>query len=298
MLVFKSRPRRTVMSSIGNTAKQPRSIRRLTAGLLGATTLAVALTLPFNLPSHTSAQSLSAPLALLGSTSTADAPFETTASTTVQAFTRTYTAPTDSGSTVTVNVGVAMLRSGPSTDNRAVGRLYEGTTLTVLTETDGWFHVRTPRDHVGWVSADLVTVDNTTDPTNDTQRIASATGVEIARYARRFVGAPYRYGASGPRAFDCSGLTRWVYGQFGIDIPHMASEQWGMSGLRIRSVYALQPGDLVFFANTAGPGISHVALYVGNGRMVTANSRSTGVQISTITDSYWMAHWAGGLRIA
>jgi cell wall-associated NlpC family hydrolase len=59
----------------------------------------------------------------------------------------------------------------------------------------------------------------------------------------------------------------------------------------------LKPGDLVYYKNTAGRGITHAAIYVGNGMMVTANSPRQGVRLSSIYDSYWRSHWAGGLRV-
>ena len=55
-------------------------------------------------------------------------------------------------------------------------------------------------------------------------------------------------------------------------------------------------GDLVFFASTAGRGITHVGLYVGGGRMVTANSPRTGVQLQSIHSHYWLSHFAGAIR--
>lgn len=122
-------------------------------------------------------------------------------------------------------------------------------------------------------------------------------GLKVSAFARKLVGYPYRWGAAGPRAFDCSGLTLYVYRQFGINLPHKASLQYSTRyGRRIASMSDLKPGDLVFFRNTAGPGLSHSAIYVGNGMMVTANNPRQGVRYQTITTSYWRSHWAGGIR--
>lgn len=59
---------------------------------------------------------------------------------------------------------------------------------------------------------------------------------------------------------------------------------------------AILPGDLVFFANTAVRGITHISICVGNGKMVTANTPRTGVRLDSIHSSYWRRHWAGGIR--
>jgi len=136
------------------------------------------------------------------------------------------------------------------------------------------------------------------EPEDPEARIA-ARGVKASAVARKYVGYPYRYGAAGPRAFDCSGLTMYVYRQFGIKLPHKASAQFSTRyGRRIASVKALIPGDLVFFSNTTGRrGITHTAIYIGNGMMVSANTPRTGVQLVSINGSYWRRHWAGGLRL-
>lgn len=135
-------------------------------------------------------------------------------------------------------------------------------------------------------------------PAEDPEARIAARGVKASSIARRLVGSAYRYGAAGPRAFDCSGLTLYVYRQLGISLPHKARAQFSERyGRRIKSMNSLMPGDLVFFANTAGPGISHVALYVGDGMMVSANTPRQGVRLTSIHAAYWRSHWAGGLRL-
>ncbi len=125
----------------------------------------------------------------------------------------------------------------------------------------------------------------------------AARNQRAAGLARTLVGRPYRYGATGPRAFDCSGLTLYVYRQFGVELPHKARAQFSERyGKRITSMADLQPGDLVFFRNTAGRGISHAAIYVGGGMMVTANTPRQGVRLASMAESYWRRHWAGGIR--
>jgi len=125
----------------------------------------------------------------------------------------------------------------------------------------------------------------------------AARGSHAAGIARTLVGRAYRYGAAGPRAFDCSGLTLYIYKQLGIALPHKARSQFNTRyGMLIPSMKDLMPGDLVYFKNTAGRGITHAAIYVGDGKMVTANSPRQGVRLSSIYDAYWRNHWAGGIR--
>ena len=93
-------------------------------------------------------------------------------------------------------------------------------------------------------------------------------------YAMSQVGKAYVYGAAGPNAFDCSGLTMMAWAQAGVSLPHSSSAQFS-SGPRIAEG-DLRPGDLVFYYSP----ISHVGMYIGNGMIVHAANPSTGVQVT------------------
>jgi cell wall-associated NlpC family hydrolase len=101
-------------------------------------------------------------------------------------------------------------------------------------------------------------------------------GSAVVDAARKYLGIPYRYGGSGPNNFDCSGLTAYVYREFGVNLPHSA--EWQYTSLPHVSRDSLQPGDLVFF----GSPIHHVGIYVGNGQMLDAPHTGTVVQIRTM----------------
>ena len=100
-------------------------------------------------------------------------------------------------------------------------------------------------------------------------------GALAVSYAKRFIGAPYRWGGSSPSGFDCSGFVRYVYGRFGVDLPHSSYADFGVGRYVPRD--QLKPGDLVFFN-----GVGHVGMYVGNGRFIHAPHSGTSVQISTL----------------
>jgi cell wall-associated NlpC family hydrolase len=87
------------------------------------------------------------------------------------------------------------------------------------------------------------------------------------------VGDAYVYGAGGPNAFDCSGLTQYAYSAAGVSLPHSSRSQSTM-GTPV-SVGDLQPGDLLFYYSPT----SHVAMYVGNGKMVHASTSSKPVMV-------------------
>jgi cell wall-associated NlpC family hydrolase len=106
-----------------------------------------------------------------------------------------------------------------------------------------------------------------------------SSGSAVVDAARKYLGIPYRYGGSGPGNFDCSGLTAYVYREFGVSLPHSA--EWQYNSLPHVSRDNLQPGDLVFF----GSPIHHVGIYVGNGQMLDAPHTGTVVQIRTMLRS-------------
>lgn len=94
------------------------------------------------------------------------------------------------------------------------------------------------------------------------------------RFAMAQVGDAYVYGAAGPNAWDCSGLTMVAWAQAGVGLPHSSSAQFG-SGVHIPAS-ALQPGDLVFYYSP----ISHVGMYIGNGLIVHAAHPGAGVRVA------------------
>jgi cell wall-associated NlpC family hydrolase len=90
------------------------------------------------------------------------------------------------------------------------------------------------------------------------------------------VGDPYVWGASGPDAFDCSGLTQYAYSAAGVSLPHSSSSQSRMGTPVSRD--QLQPGDLVFFYSP----VSHVGMYIGNGQMVHASTSGQPVKVASL----------------
>ena len=101
---------------------------------------------------------------------------------------------------------------------------------------------------------------------------AQSAGQKALAAARSAIGAPYVYGANGPSAFDCSGLTSWAYRQAGVEIPRTSQAQ-AAAGKQV-SLDALQPGDIIVYYS----GASHVGIYTGNGTIIDALNSGVPVQ--------------------
>ena len=113
------------------------------------------------------------------------------------------------------------------------------------------------------------------------------------RWALAQLGDPYRWGATGPNLFDCSGLTSAAYAAAGVAIPRVSRAQWG-AGPHVQ-LSNLLPGDLVFFAdNPLDPAtIHHVGMYIGNGLMVHAPHTGDVVRVASV----WREGYVGATRI-
>lgn len=94
--------------------------------------------------------------------------------------------------------------------------------------------------------------------------VGSGRGLAAAMAVRQAVGSPYAWGATGPGAFDCSGLMQWAYGRAGVGLPRTSQAQRNAG--RHVSLSEARPGDLVIYRDDA----SHVGMYVGNGQVVHA----------------------------
>ncbi|MFI6977577.1 NlpC/P60 family protein [Embleya sp. NPDC050154] len=113
-------------------------------------------------------------------------------------------------------------------------------------------------------------------PTGGSSTASSSKAAQAVAFAKAQIGKPYVYGATGPNAYDCSGLVQAAYKSAGISLPRVTNDQFA-ADTRV-SVANLQPGDLVFFYS----GISHVGIYIGDGKMVHAPNPRKSVEIASI----------------
>ena len=121
-----------------------------------------------------------------------------------------------------------------------------------------------------------------------------ATPNDIVQTARQYLGSPYAYIGNTPAGFSCIGFVNFVFHQNGVYVPFDIPMAWS-SAPRVDESQ-LMPGDVLFFSNTVFAGLSHVAIYIGNGQMIGADSFTVGVTVDQVDDAYWSSHYTGATR--
>jgi len=155
---------------------------------------------------------------------------------------------------------------------------------------EGWLTVRLPSGGTAYVqSGDVKPVDPGASPHRGSPEDVLAT-------ARRFLGVPYLWGGMTARGLDCSGLVSRVYLANGVALPRDADLQFESPSLVPVEREALQPADLVFFGRDA-KSITHVGLYAGDGRFISATTHGTpAVHEDRLDDPHWSSAYQGARR--
>ena len=126
------------------------------------------------------------------------------------------------------------------------------------------------------------------------------TGAKIVALAKQYLGCKYVYARENPPYFDCSGLTQYVYKQFGYSLKRTAYLQgYDDTWPKIKSISDLQVGDLIYFnTNETDADLSdHAAIYIGDGNFIHASSSAGKVVISSLSSGYYREHFSWGRRV-
>ena len=189
-----------------------------------------------------------------------------------------------------VKVDGLRVRTEPSTDSKIWTQLTMEEKYPVLNQLDGWVQIELDTGE-DTDNAYISTRDNNVEvryalpeaikfsPLEEKANAQMSRRSQIVNYALQFVGNPYVWGGTSlTKGADCSGFTMKVLEHFGISLPHYSGSQAKMG--RSVSSSEMRPGDLIFYANSSGT-VNHVAMYIGNGQIVHAASRRSGIKIST-----------------
>lgn len=139
------------------------------------------------------------------------------------------------------------------------------------------------------------TVDSSKASSSSTQTTSPQVNGDMIATARQYLGVRYQFGAAPGRtdAFDCSSFTQYVYRQHGIQLPRTTVTQFQKGYAVDRN--SLKKGDLVFF-ETYKSGVSHVGIYIEDGKFIHASS-TDGVVISNLSERYYESRYLGAKRV-
>jgi cell wall-associated NlpC family hydrolase len=122
------------------------------------------------------------------------------------------------------------------------------------------------------------------------------TGWNIAQTAVAHLGAPYAWIGDSPQTgYSCVGLVHHVFALWGVYAPENLWALW--NGYTHIAPQYIRPGDVVLFANTVWPGLSHAAIYISGGWVVGADNFAWGVHRDYLYDPYWYSRWIGTVRV-
>ena len=204
-----------------------------------------------------------------------------------------------------INTDVLNVRTEPNTDAKIWTQIVKDERYPVLAQLDGWVQIELDsvdeEDGSEGDKAYISTRDNNVEvryalneaikfsPAEEAANAAASRRSKVVNYALQFVGNPYVWGGTSlTKGADCSGFTMQVMRQFGVSLPHYSGAQAKM-GKPVKSS-EMRPGDLIFYANSGGT-VNHVAMYIGNGQIVHAASKKSGIKIST-----WNYRTPGAIR--
>ncbi|MCI8296516.1 MAG: SH3 domain-containing protein [Lachnospiraceae bacterium] len=188
-----------------------------------------------------------------------------------------------------VNTDMLNVRKEPSTESSIWTQISKEERYPVLQQLDGWVQIEMDTEDSD--NAFISTRDNNVEvryalaeaikfsPLEEAAQAAASRRTQLVNFALQYVGNPYVWGGTSlTNGIDCSGFTMQVMKQFGVSLPHYSGSQAKM-GKAVTSS-EMRPGDLIFYANSGGT-VNHVAIYIGNGQIVHAASRRSGIKIST-----------------
>lgn len=224
---------------------------------------------------------------LLGATHVKAAETSTTTAT-VTTTTQTTTSIKALNTTGEVLASTLNIRSGPATTYSIINKLPLGTKILVTGQTGDWYRVTLSDGRVGYASSAYIKLYAPTRQQQIDLLISTATSL---------VGTPYVWGGESlaEGGFDCSGFTQYVYSQVGYTLNRVSVDQ-ATQGTAVAKT-DIQPGDLLFFSLDGTGRISHVALYLGNGRMIHSPKTGDTVKITDMTTSYWQTRFVTARRI-
>ena len=184
-----------------------------------------------------------------------------------------------------VHTDVLNARSEPKEDSAIWTQINNSERYPVVEQLDGWVKLELEEGDDVFVKSEYVDVRYALNeaihfsPQEEAEHVSLSRRQQIVNFALQYLGNPYVWGGTSlEHGCDCSGFTMKVMEHYGVSLPHYSGSQAQM-GKKV-SKDEMRPGDLVFYSNSRGT-INHVGIYIGNGQIVNAASRRSGIKIST-----------------
>ena len=221
------------------------------------------------------------------------------------------------------------MRSGPSTSNKAVTVAAKGNKAYIIGINNGWYKViygsnicyirsdylqltevpyenqsssNSPKFFKGGnstgvtPSASALNGSSSSTSSGSSSSTGSSSGSTIVETAKKYLGTPYKWGGTTPSSgFDCSGFVYYVFNSVGIKLSRTISTMYKQGTPVAKS--ELQPGDIVFFQGTYTAGLSHVGIYVGDGKFIHSPHTGKVVSYANLYSSYYVNHYYGAVRM-
>lgn len=199
---------------------------------------------------------------------------------------------------VIANGGLS-LRQEANTSSQRIKVIPNGSQVTIISDKNGWYQIKWG-NYSGWAYAKYITK---TKPASSKQTVSSRgddnrelpLASQVVDFAKQQLGKAYRYGAEGPNAFDCSGLTYYVYKHFGYSIPRDSEGQGFGSYAPTVSKSDLKPGDIIVFSSSSGG--YHIGLYIGDGKFIHSPNPGRTVSINSLSESWYKSHYIQAKRV-
>jgi cell wall-associated NlpC family hydrolase len=190
----------------------------------------------------------------------------------------------------TVKASKLNVRNGPTTSNIIIHKVYQGNRVKVIGVLNDWCQIQLSDGRTGWVSKTYLSLD--IESTSRETRVN-----KVVDTAKDLSGTPYVWGGDSIEdgGFDCSGLTQYTFKSIGYNLNRVSIEQ-AKQGQYVAKEN-LQAGDLVFYSLAGNERVSHVGIYMGNGKMIHSPKPGDVTKVTDITTDFWKTRFMVARRV-
>lgn len=202
-----------------------------------------------------------------------------------------------------VNESSVNLRASASKDGNVLKSVSLNTEVIALGVEGEWTKVKV-NDTEGYIFSELLSDAKVSDTQNTTNRSLEVSRIEVVSekdntgivdYAKSYLGTKYVKGGSSPSGFDCSGFTKYIYSNYGVNLPSSTSGQ-ANAGIKVEKS-DMQVGDLIIFNNSSNSSVGHVGIYIGNNQFIHASNPGDVVKITSLSLDYYSKRFVSARRV-